>query len=80
MNELATKIAEVRQALVAGRHEATDDLLLAVEGDARRALLGTGGSRGFFGRVFAFDPATLAVIFQLVLLVLELVRKSRKAA
>lgn len=74
MNELAEELAQARIDLEMDRDPA--DRLLAVEGKARGELLDRG--RGsLLGRAFGFDPATLVVIYQLVLLVLELARQLR---
>lgn len=76
MNELADELARTRMVLEGG-HDEAGDRLLSVEGRARQELLNR-GQGSFLGRVFGFDPATLVVIYQLVLLVLELVRQLRQ--
>jgi hypothetical protein len=54
------------------------DQLDAVESQARTlALAKAGASRGWFGRIVGFDPATVYLILQAVLLLIEVIRQLR---
>lgn len=56
------------------------DALDSAESMARTIVLAKAGARpGFIGRVFGFDPATLYLIVQLVLLVIELIKQLRQS-
>lgn len=44
-----------------------------------RSMLLKRGQRGIWGKLFGFDPATLALILQVVLLLAEVIRQLRRA-